>query len=112
LDSDQGELAKHCWNSVKGIVFAAKEYDLAKKYHANPRDEFVSAKGFYDRSVALYDRQYYGEPFKTNNEDTFVRKSIQLIELSTALGDPLTAREIQTQALTLVDDRRLREVSL
>lgn len=109
MDEKQKELASECWDIAKDAVIAAKRYDLARKYIGNPVREFTRVKALYDQNTTLYgDPQIGGAHFKAYNENRLVEESLKLIEVALALGDHDAAKEVQTQALAVLDDYRLR----
>ncbi len=110
VDKRQPESAKQYWNVAKDAIIAAKRYDIARKYIGNPTREFTKVKAMYDHNTTLYDNpQIGGDHFKAYNENHLVEESLKLIEVALALDDKKAAKEIQTKALAVVDDHRLRD---
>ena len=110
LDQDQKDMASQCWTTAKRIVVKAKAYDLARKYMGSLGSEFGNIKELYDTNKTLYGGENLGEEFKTFNENNFVEETISLIEVAIALDDIKKAREIQTDALSILDDYRLNDI--
>lgn len=109
LDQEQKELAMQCWDVAKEAIVKAKAYDLARKYISNPVREFDKVKAMYDQNTAMYGGENFGERFKAFNENHFVEETIRLIDVAVALNDSNAAKEIQLQALAILDDYRLRD---
>lgn len=109
LDQEQRDLARECWEIAKDPVFAAKSYDLIRKYVENPVNEFARVKAIYEQNTKIYGGKNFGEPFKRFNENKFVVDTIELIRLSLAIDKEKAAKEIQEQALSMIDDDRLRK---
>jgi len=111
LDKEQPDLAKQCWRAAKDAVITGKAYDLVRKYIGSPVRELDMLKKIYEAHKAKYDDESkaYGEHFKKFNEDKFVRESLKLIELALALDDTESAKEIQSKALAIFEDDRLKD---
>jgi hypothetical protein len=110
VDKQQPESAIKYWNVAKDSVIEAKRFDLAGKYINNPVGDFTKVKAMYDHNVTLYDNpQIGGDHFKAYNENRLVEQSLQLIEVALALDDLQSAKDIQTKALAVVNDNRLRD---
>ena len=109
LDQEQIDLAAQCWEIAKEAIIKAKAYDLARKYISNPVREFGKVKAKYDQFTARYGGKNFGVPFKAWNENNLVEETLRLIELALSLDDAKAAKDIQAEALTLLDDRRLRD---
>jgi len=108
LDKEQSDLAKKCWDMAKDAIINAKAYDLARKYIGNPVREFTKVKAMYDHNTTLYDDPKIGDDrFKAYNENNLVEESLKLIEVALAINDREAAEEIQTKALSVLDDYRL-----
>lgn len=110
VDQKQPDTARRYWDMAKDAVIAAKRYDLARKYIGNPVREFTKVKAMYDHNTTLYDDpRMGGDHFKAYNENNLVEESLKLIEVALALDDRKAAKEIQTKALSVVEDYRLRD---
>lgn len=109
LDKNQKALAKQCWDTAKEAVIITKAYDLARKHIGNLVREFEIAKQKYDRNKAMYGGKNFGEHFKAFNEDNFVKETLRLIELAVSLDENEAAKEIQSSALAIIDDQRLKD---
>lgn len=109
IDQTQPKSARQYWFAAKDVVIAAKKYDLAKKYMGTLAEAFDRIKENYNLNVKLYDNpQINKDNLKKYNENRLVTESTQLIEVLLALGDAKAAAEIQTNALAIYDDARLR----
>lgn len=108
LDQKQDPLAKPGWNLAKEAALQMKAYDLIKKYMPDLVAEFATIKAAYERDVAMYGKRNFGAQFKTYNENSFIEKTTQLIELALATDNPTAAKAIQEKALATLDDPRLR----
>lgn len=110
IDKVNPALAKNCWRIAKDAVIAAGRIDLARKYLGDMAGEFAAVKAMYDRNTALYNNpKIGGERFKKYNENRFVEECLSLIKVAVAIGNLDVAKEIQTKALTVVNDARLRD---
>jgi hypothetical protein len=109
LDKDQSKMAKQCWHLAKDTVIKIKSYDLVRKYIDNPVHDWDQVKKNYERNKALYGtRISFGKHFQAYNENNFVENTLRMIEVSLALDDTSSAKEIQTKALAIKDDYRLQ----
>lgn len=110
IDESHPELAKKYWLIAQEPVLAAKRFDLAAKYLGDPAKDFARIKTMYEEDAKHYDDpKFGGVRFKRSNEDYFVRKTEQLLAVTTALGKLDIAAEIQRQAIEVLDDPRLRK---
>lgn len=110
LHEEQPEVAKTYWRLAKDAVIAAKRYDLVRVYLGSPGEEFERVKASYEMQFRFYDDpRIGGDRFKAFNEGNFVKESLQLIEIASALGKPESAREIQAKAFAVLPDPRLRD---
>ncbi|MCK5222876.1 MAG: hypothetical protein KAR14_14910 [Candidatus Aminicenantes bacterium] len=109
LDLNYEDMAKQCWNIAKSPVIKAKAYDLAGKYIEDFEQEFVILKKRYDRNKEMYKEKKFGEHFKTFSDNRFVETTIQLIDVAIALGKEKVAKQIQSEALEILDDNRLKD---
>lgn len=111
LDQEQHDMAKQCWSIAKGVIIKAKAYDLAGMYIGigDLVGEFGKVKATFDRTKAMYEDENIGEHLKSFNENNFVNETLLLIDVALALKDVEAAKEIQSEALMILDDDRLRE---
>jgi hypothetical protein len=111
LGETHPELAERCWDLAKDAVFAAKRYDLARRYLTDPAQEFERIRRFHEEMLATgrsLDPSFVGITQKVT-DDTFVKESVELIQALLAVNQRKAAEEIQRKALAVVADRRLRE---
>lgn len=98
------------WIYAKDALFAAKRYDIIRKYIGNPVREFSIVEDMYRLNSSHYKNPKIGKAnFIAYNENSFVEKSIQLIQFALSVGDEKAAIEIQQKALKIVEDYRLRD---
>jgi hypothetical protein len=112
LDQDQNNLAKQCWIGAKRVVIKAKAYDLAKKYIGNPMEEFSKVKKMYDSMNAMSKKKDFGKGMRASNDRGFVTETLLLIDLAVGIDNVKVAKEIQAEALKILDDPRLRNAVL
>jgi hypothetical protein len=105
------ELAKRSWIIVKDATFAAKRYDIIQQYIGNPIREFTVIEEHYKRITASTARFTTGkESMKAYNENSFVEKTLQLIDFAIVNKDTKSAKEIKEKALAVVKDYRLEKL--
>lgn len=110
IQTEQPEFAKSCWFYVRDILFQAKSYEIISKYIGNPIREFNSMKELYLIKIKAMEKITTAkEQLKAYNENSFVEKSIELIEFAVAMNDSKSAIEIKKSALELIDDYRLQK---
>ena len=81
-------LATQCWWFARDVVFAEKQYDLAKKYLPAPLKEYDLAKAQYDEQLpGTIFRRIGGAHFRQWLDNNFVKDCLQVIELATFSGD-------------------------
>jgi hypothetical protein len=105
--------AKRLWIYSRDIVFAAKRYDIVSNYIGNPVLEYAVVKEQYERLTGILSKDprltSSAELIKKSQADRFVAQSTQLIEFALFKNDTKSAKEIQQQALAIVEDYRLRD---
>lgn len=107
------QTAKTYWHYAKDDLFEAKRYDIIKKFIGNPMSEYSVLVENRDRDIAMSQKMKSNESMlKTHADNTFVEKSLQLIQFAIVSDDTKTAKEIQQAALKLVVDYRLRDAIL
>lgn len=102
LDEKQSELAQECWVFAKHIIIEAKEYEIARKYIGNPMLAYKRIKKMYDRNA---------KRDLSRHQKYFVEEITELTEVLIAMEEITVAKEIVKQALTVLDDPRLREIT-
>ena len=108
IDKTNPVLAAHCWYYARDVIFAEKQYDIAKKYIPAPLQDYAREKARYDDNVALYKKPEVGGPrFREWNENHFVKHCLELIALATFSGDKVAAAEIRRRAASVVKAPRL-----
>lgn len=104
------EIAKSDWYYVRDDLFAAKRYDILKKFIGNPMREYSLVASKYGMDTTLSKKLPSGSAFfKAHAENSFIVKSIQLIQFAMASDDLKTAKEIQQAASKVLADYRLRD---
>ena len=103
-------MALICWNVAKDTVIQQGALELAQKYIPNPTGEFERIKGSYDMMIELSEKQAeHGDHWKKYAEKQFIEDSLQLIEISLSISNRVAATEIQTNALKVLNNERLKE---
>jgi hypothetical protein len=103
--------AKIDWMYAKDVLFKAKRYDIIQQYVGNPVREFATVEGMYQTTSAAYSMMKMPSTVamaKSYNENSFVEKSIQLMEFAIWMGDIKSAQEIKEKAMAVVEDYRLK----
>ncbi|TKB97698.1 hypothetical protein [Pedobacter cryophilus] len=109
IQATQPKFAKLCWLFVKDKLFQAKSYDIINEYIGNPVREFSVIKERYELNIKMREKISVGkEHLKAYHENSFVEKSMELIEFAVAMNDSKTAKEIKKMALNVIDDYRLK----
>jgi hypothetical protein len=104
--------AKLLWIYSRDIVFAAKRYDIVSNYVGNPVREYSVLKEQYERLTEMSKDPRFvssAERLKKVQADRLVEQSVQLIHFALFMNDIKSAKEIQQQAIAIVDDSRLRD---
>jgi len=104
------QTAKSYWHYAKDDLFEAKRYDIIKKFIGNPMIEYSVLVENRQRDLSMAEKMKKNESMlKSHAENTFVEKSLQLIQFAMISDDKKTAKEIQQAALNVVFDYRLRD---
>ena len=112
LTKDYPKMAEKCWPAVKDQLLAAKKYDLLRNYLVDPVREFYDVKELYIHVTSTINKFKDDEATikarKIFYDNNFVEGSLKLVNYSLAIGDLKSAKEIQNQALNVLDDERLK----
>jgi hypothetical protein len=106
LDKNNPQLAKESWMYARDILFDFKKYDLLKKYMDDPYTDYTRWADMYKWNMK--DKNKIPVEDSVDNE-FFVRDCVRLITYCNHIGDKVTAKKIQRDALNLLDDKRIRE---
>jgi hypothetical protein len=93
------------WYALDNLL-EMKRYDLLQKSGVNPVDLHKIAIDRYKRSIDIKDP--IGELVEYL-KDNFVERSLAIIKYCQAINDTESAKEIQMNALAIIDDHRLKK---
>ncbi|MBL0154201.1 MAG: hypothetical protein IPP93_12205 [Chitinophagaceae bacterium] len=102
-------LADRCWIFAKESLFETKEFGVIKNYITNPLTEYFAIKKDYKLQISLFDPSKEKELYNTFREG-FVLKCLRLIEFAVWINNEKAAKEIQSSAINIINDTRLREI--
>lgn len=98
-------LAKDACYYVLDNLIESKRYDLIQTNVVNPVDQYKIIESKY--SKAFQDIGNSDKSLKEYTEDSFVEKSLALIQYCLAINDNKSANEIQSQSFRIVPDKRI-----
>lgn len=108
LHETQPELAQRVWNVAKSEVIAAGRYELAKRYIGNPMHSLASFRRTYERNKANYgDADGMEDYYREYNENRFVKQTLELMQVFTALEKHDLVDQIGNEALKTYQDPRI-----
>jgi hypothetical protein len=108
INNQDHEKAKKCWYYAKEDLFAAKRYDILRKFIGNPMNEFESIKD--ERNKLLNSFKESEHRLKRYIDNSFVEKCLSLIQFSLASDDIASAKQIRAAAILIVKDNRLKDI--
>lgn len=101
--------AEKCWIFAKEDLMKEKKYQLLSKFLKDPKSLYNGYVEFYKMTNNLVnERGIAKEQLLKSTADIFVKDNLDLVEFAKAMNNLKLAKEIQTDALTHVDDERLR----
>lgn len=104
-------LAKRNWIYVKDVLFKTKRYDIIQQYIGSPLTEFSAIEEQHKLMALSIARLTTGQnSMKARHENSFVEKTLRLIDFALANKDKESAREIKQKALAVVQDNRLEQL--
>jgi len=105
----QPNLAKELWYIVEDIAIKEKQYGLLEKNNTSVLVEYDEAEESLKYMISRYGDDV---EFIKMNKNIFIERSLELIELSTAVKDYDSALIIKNKASAVVSDKRLNNVSI
>jgi hypothetical protein len=110
LDQKQPKLAKSMVNVAKNDLFAAKRFDLLKKYLYPIDEAFKEVHKQYDDLYQAGSKDWQqGASIRALAKDEFERDCLQLIKLAIESNDLPGAIEVQKNALRVLDRESIRK---
>jgi hypothetical protein len=109
LEKDLG-LAKQCFILAEDLLVKKGEYALCLSFIPDPGVKFggIFRSWKSDQDIARINPKLNHPDFHKGAEDRFVTKTCQLIEILVGTGRKVEAEKIREQALTFLDDPRLK----
>ena len=109
IETSHPEFAARVYDLVDEALVDAAAYDLARKYLGDPRQRFATAKRQYDKGISFAARHTeHSDATREAFESIFTDRVLRLIAVLEGTGDQKLARELQAEALTVLDSPRLR----
>ena len=109
LDSAQPEFAASVYDLADEALITAGEYGLAKEYLGDPMDRFATAKQRFDDGMEYAKSSRNGDASRRAFESIFTDEIIRLITVLDNTGDSDMAREIQSNALAVLESSAIRD---
>lgn len=108
LHANQPALAQRAWGLASSEVIAAGEYELAREYIGNPMHALASYRRSYERDLGKFeDDAEMEEFFREHNENRFVERTLELMEVFGGLGRDDLVERIGAEALETFWDPRI-----
>lgn len=102
------EFAALTYSIVDKALIQAGEYDLAKKCLGDPMTRFAEIKTIYDNRIKFARTSPYAEESRQSADSIFSNQVVGLITVLNKTGDPVLARQIQSQTLVILDNPEIR----
>jgi len=108
IDSLQPAFATTVYGQAEGPLVDLEEFILARKYMGDPEIRFAKAKSNYDRGIDFAAKRASGESSRRAFESIFTDNVVQILLVLDRTGDKVSARNIQTEALAVLDNSKIR----
>lgn len=111
LDRDQPVLARKCYFLAENLLVKKGDYSVCAHYMDNPLQIFEEARMLRERNLQLSKTQVHldNAAFRARVNDTFIQKTLTLIDILEHLNKPNVAAEIRARALECIDSPKLRK---
>ena len=109
IEASHPEFAAQVYDLVDEALVDAGAYDLARKHLNDPMERFATAKRNYDNGIWFAARHTESsDASREATESIFTDRVLRLITVLERTGDQKLARELQAEALKVLDSPRLR----
>jgi hypothetical protein len=111
LSSQNRPAAERQWDLVRDIAIRERRLDLLRSYGVDLEAEFALYEGSYARLTARAQESTMPrvrDVMQDSYNRRLVNEAVLLIETALALNEQAAARSIQSRALVLVPDQRIR----
>jgi tetratricopeptide (TPR) repeat protein len=108
LDGAQPEFAASVYDIADEALIAAGEYGLAKKYLGDPMERFATAKQRFDEGMDYAKSSRSRDASRTAFEHIFTEDIVRIITVLDKAGDSAMAREVQSNALVVLDSPAIK----
>lgn len=109
IEAERPDFAAKLYTAVERTLFFAGEFELIRKYMGDPMARFLAEKRDFvsDKWFILFTLNIARsrQALKSN----FASRTARLITVVHKTDDPLLAREIQSRALSVLDDALIRD---
>jgi tetratricopeptide (TPR) repeat protein len=106
IQTGNSQFAAEVYDIAEAALVQANEYALAKKYMGNPKTRFLTAKGNFERGIKVANKsRSRQEAFERIFTDSVVR----IMTVLDKTGDGTLAREIQSDALAVLDSPIIKD---
>lgn len=109
LDASDPEMAAGVYDVAAESLVRAREFELAKKYLANPSERLATAKRSFEEGTRWANSIDRGEGSRRAFEQIFADTVVRMIVVLSQTGDGETARVIQAEASKTLDNQKIRD---
>jgi tetratricopeptide (TPR) repeat protein len=109
IDASDASFAARAYIVAEPDLVEAGEFALAKKYLGDPDKQFDAAKSFYQREAVTHARD---EDTREAFAGIFTTKAVSIIKILNETGETAKAKQLQSEALEVVDSPELRNALL
>lgn len=104
------KIARRCFHVVKDPLVDKKEYQICGKYIIDPIMEYEKIRHMRELNLSMMrTKPKHNTPkMRQYTDDSFIKKTCQLIEILMGLGKKPEAEEIQKRALKSFDHDKIR----
>lgn len=108
LDRTQPEFAASVYEMVEKALIAVEEFGLAKQYLVDPTSRLNAARQTFELGLGYAKSRGSDDKMRKTFESLFAAEIVRIITVLDKTGDSDVAREIQSKALSVLDNPDIR----
>jgi hypothetical protein len=109
FDADQPALAASTCLYLEEALIDARQFVLARKYLGDPDSRFAKIKRSFENGMEFAESKERFHSARSSFEQIFTNSVLRLVTLLDKTGDPVLARKIQAEALTILDSPDIKK---
>jgi tetratricopeptide (TPR) repeat protein len=109
IDAMDPVFAMEHYELVEKALVGLGEYTFARKFLVDPENRLKRAKASFDRGMDYAKTKGKEHPAKRAYQNIFSEEIVNILKILEKTGDVNLAKEIQSEALKILDDPRIRD---